>query len=61
LIFVEQRVHTIKFTINNSPSEIYPNIKASKILLTTSTAVATAVIVLITETYKKNYVKLLSI
>jgi hypothetical protein len=36
-------VHTIKFTINNNLSEIYPNmIKALKILLTTSTAVATA-------------------
>jgi len=36
-------VHTIKFTINNSLSEIYPNmIEALQILLITSTAVATA-------------------
>jgi hypothetical protein len=36
-------VHTIKFTINNSLSEIYPNmIKALKILVTTSAALAVA-------------------
>jgi hypothetical protein len=58
------RVHTIKFTINNSLSEIYPNmIKALKILLTTFTAVATAerLFSKLKLILKKNYLKLLSI
>jgi len=43
LILHKRTVNTIKFIINNSLSEIYRNmIKALKILLTTSTADATA-------------------